>query len=168
MMRFLLLGPVAILLAACAGLPGVSARPEAVSLGGERMSVRFTDGVVCRTAVSLTGGQGQLEGCAHPLDWAVTIPFAISALAGQPEHLWRATRDYLHQDYRRPAMPESLALVDRLRADGVAAVVSGAGPTVLAFSDGLDTADTERLLELAPTGWTALPLAIDLQGARLA
>jgi len=73
MMRFLLLGPVAILLAACAGLPGVSARPEAVSLGGERMSVRFTDGVVCRTAVPLTGGQGQLEGCAHPLDWAVTI-----------------------------------------------------------------------------------------------
>ncbi len=56
---------------------------------------------------------------------------------------WRAspstccarTRDYLHQEYRRPAMPDSLALVDRLRADGVPALVSGAGPTVLAFTD---------------------------------
>ena len=35
----------------------------------------------------------------------------------------------------RPAMPESLALVDALRADGVPAIVSGAGPTVLAFTD---------------------------------
>ena len=58
----------------------------------------------------------------------------VAALAGKPEQLLRATRDYLHQDYRRPAMPESLALVDRLRADGVAAIVSGAGPTVLAFT----------------------------------
>ena len=57
----------------------------------------------------------------------------VAALAGRPDQLWRATRDYLHQDYRRPAMPASLGLVDRLRADGHAAVVSGAGPTVLAL-----------------------------------
>ena len=49
----------------------------------------------------------------------------VAALGGQPEQLWRATRDYLHQDYRRAAMPDSLALVDVLRADGVPAVVSG-------------------------------------------
>ena len=55
----------------------------------------------------------------------------VAALGGRPDQLWRATRDYLHQDYRRPAMPASLDLVDRLRADGLAAVVSGAGPTVL-------------------------------------
>ena len=60
----------------------------------------------------------------------------VAALGGQPEQLWRATRDFLHQDYRRPAMPESLDLVDALRADGVPAVVSGAGPTVLAFANG--------------------------------
>lgn len=92
----------------------------------------------------------------------------VAALAGRPDQLWRATRDYLHQDYRRPAMPESLALVDRLRADGVAAVVSGAGPTVLAFSDGLESRGTKRLLARAPAGWTALPLAVDHDGARLA
>ncbi len=35
------------------------------------------------------------------------------------------------QEYRAPAMPESAALVERLRADGIPAVISGAGPTVL-------------------------------------
>ncbi|WP_341925895.1 homoserine kinase [Nocardioides psychrotolerans] len=90
----------------------------------------------------------------------------VAALAGSPEHLWLATRDYLHQDYRRPAMPESLELVDRLRADGVAAVVSGAGPTVLAFSDGVDSAGTEALLGRAPRGWQVLALAVDRDGVR--
>ena len=35
----------------------------------------------------------------------------VAALAGRPEHLLVATRDYLHQEQREPAMPESLALV---------------------------------------------------------
>ena len=92
----------------------------------------------------------------------------VAALAGRPEHLWLATRDYLHQDYRRPAMPESLDLVDRLRADGVAAVVSGAGPTVLAFGDGVDGVDTRRLLGRGPRDWLVLALAVDRDGVRLA
>ena len=58
----------------------------------------------------------------------------VAALTGQPELLLPATRDLLHQDYREPAMPGSLALVRALREDGVPAVVSGAGPTVLAFA----------------------------------
>lgn len=88
----------------------------------------------------------------------------VAALAGRPDQLWRGTRDYLHQGYRRTAMPDSLALVDRLRAAGVAAVVSGAGPTVLAFCGwpGADSAD--RLLGQAPAGWAAHPLDIDRTG----
>lgn len=89
----------------------------------------------------------------------------VAALAGQPEHLHRATRDFLHQDYRRPAMPASLDLVDALRADGHAAIVSGAGPTVLAFSDGPGTSLTERLLARCPAGWEAWHLAVDTRGA---
>ncbi|WP_205752136.1 homoserine kinase [Cryptosporangium phraense] len=58
----------------------------------------------------------------------------VRALTAQPDLLLPATRDWLHQDYRRASMPQSLDLVDALRADGVAAVVSGAGPTVLAFA----------------------------------
>jgi hypothetical protein len=37
------------------------------------MKVRFSDGLVCRTSVPLTGGQGQLKGCANPLSWSITI-----------------------------------------------------------------------------------------------
>jgi homoserine kinase len=78
----------------------------------------------------------------------------IAALAGQPEHLLRATGDLLHQNYRRPAMPESLSLVDALRHEGKAAVISGAGPTVLAFTQG------EDLSSWCPAGWRHLELAV--------
>ncbi|HEU5038999.1 MAG TPA: homoserine kinase [Nocardioides sp.] len=88
----------------------------------------------------------------------------VAALAGQPEQLLRGTRDYLHQDYRRPAMPESLALVDALRAGGVPALVSGAGPTVLAFTDASGARD---LVARCPDGWAAHHLTIDHDGARI-
>jgi homoserine kinase len=90
----------------------------------------------------------------------------VAALAGQPEQLLRATRDYLHQTARRPAMPESLDLVDALRGDGVPAVISGAGPTVLAFADGPSAPATSDLLARCPAGWTPLHLAIDPHGVR--
>jgi homoserine kinase len=86
----------------------------------------------------------------------------VAALAGHPDQLWRATRDYLHQDYRRPAMPASLDLVDALRAGGHAAVVSGAGPTVLAL-----VADAVDLTGHCPDGWTTLRLAVDTRGAEV-
>ena len=57
-------------------------------------------------------------------------------------------------------MPASLDLVDALRADGVPAIVSGAGPTVLAFTD-----TTDGLMARCPDGWTALQLEIDSRGA---
>ncbi len=87
----------------------------------------------------------------------------VAALTGQPEHLLAATRDWLHQDQREPAMPETLALVRRLRADGVPAVVSGAGPTVLAFG----TADTSALVGRCPIGWECHALVIEPAGATL-
>ncbi len=85
----------------------------------------------------------------------------VAALSGRPEELLRATEDRLHQDYRRPAMPDSLALVEALRADGVPAVISGAGPTVLAFVDG---ASPEVLLARCPTGWQAHVLPVSSTG----
>ena len=83
----------------------------------------------------------------------------VAALGGQPDQLWRATRDFLHQDYRRPAMPASLELVDRLRGDNLAAVVSGAGPTVLALV--VDGAD---LAAYCPAGWAHHRLGVDTRG----
>jgi homoserine kinase len=58
----------------------------------------------------------------------------VHALTAAPEHLFDATEDRLHQDYRAAAMPASAELLRRLRDAGVAAVVSGAGPSVLALS----------------------------------
>jgi homoserine kinase len=92
----------------------------------------------------------------------------VAALGGQPEQLLRATKDYLHQDYRREAMPDSLSLVDALRADGISAIVSGAGPTVLAFTDGAQTASTDDLLARCPSGWTPMHLAVDTLGVQVA
>lgn len=91
----------------------------------------------------------------------------VAALSDAPEHLHRATRDFLHQEYRRPAMPESLALVDELRADGVAAIVSGAGPTVLAFSSGVESAETTKLTTRCPEGWACHALSVDMDGVRI-
>lgn len=88
----------------------------------------------------------------------------VAALAGRPEHLHLATRDWLHQPYRRPAMPETLDLVTGLRDRGFAAIVSGAGPTVLAFCAD-DEADD--LVGATPTGWRAMRLRLDREGARV-
>src|SRR5690606_33762217 len=56
----------------------------------------------------------------------------VAALGSRPELLMTATEDLLHQDHREPGMPDSLALMRRLRADDHPAIISGAGPTVLA------------------------------------
>lgn len=55
----------------------------------------------------------------------------VEAVTTRPEFLFEATTDRLHQDYRRNAYPASWSLVRSLRADGHAAYVSGAGPTVV-------------------------------------
>ncbi|MGH3414599.1 MAG: homoserine kinase [Marmoricola sp.] len=92
----------------------------------------------------------------------------VAALAGAPEQLWRATEDFLHQRYRGPAMPESLDLVAALRADGVPAVVSGAGPTVLAFAgESAHLPAAEELVARCPETWRALSLAVEQRGARV-
>lgn len=90
----------------------------------------------------------------------------IAALMQSPELLLAATADKLHQDYRAQAMPETDALVRALRAAGFAAVVSGAGPSVLVLADG----PGKRLeaVELAasatPSPWEPLMLAVDFKG----
>ena len=60
----------------------------------------------------------------------------VHALMNRPDLLFIATEDFLHQKYREDAMPKSFALVNKLRAAGVAAFISGAGPTVLVLHTG--------------------------------
>ena len=80
----------------------------------------------------------------------------VAALQGRPELLWAATEDALHQGYRAEAMPISYEFVQELRATGIPAVISGAGPTVLAFERGLE----------GPDGWAVHELDIDPTGVR--
>jgi homoserine kinase len=87
----------------------------------------------------------------------------VAALTGEPELLLDATEDRLHQSYRAPAMPASFELVERLRGKGVAAVVSGAGPTVLAlaFRDG----ENDSIRAEVGTSWHIHPLDVAPHGA---
>jgi homoserine kinase len=88
----------------------------------------------------------------------------VHALTRDPALLLEATEDRLHQRQRGAAMPESLDLVDRLRAAGHAAVVSGAGPSVLVL---VRRAAVGAVTELTPAGWQARPLEVDPTGARV-
>ncbi|WP_133850901.1 homoserine kinase [Labedaea rhizosphaerae] len=84
---------------------------------------------------------------------AARCALAVQAITTRPDLLLPATQDRLHQDYREQAWPDTMRLVRELRDAGVPATVSGAGPTVFAFTSdgtlppGVDTADY-RVLEL--------------------
>lgn len=81
----------------------------------------------------------------------------------RPELLLTATGDRLHQPYRAEVMGPSIELVETLRARGVPAVLSGAGPTVLAFGaieQGLAAA-------LQRHDWRILALPVSPAGVRV-
>ena len=90
----------------------------------------------------------------------------IAALTQSPELLLAATEDKLHQNYRAQAMPETDRLVRTLREHGFAAVVSGAGPSVLVLADGpgrrLEAAAVAE--QVTDTPWEAHMLAVDVKG----
>ena len=89
----------------------------------------------------------------------------VAALTQSPELLMPATEDRLHQDYRAQAMPETADLVRSLRDAGHAAVVSGAGPSVLVLCS--DPGQRLRAAELVAAhdgDWEALLLAVDIAG----
>lgn len=108
-----------------------------------------------------------------------------AAVSGHPELLFEATEDRLHQRYRAEAMPDSAALIESLRGSGLAAVVSGAGPTVLVLlvapehgAFGTETrvhdetaqisaALVDSIGERAGTAWHIRPLKIDPVGVRV-
>ena len=82
----------------------------------------------------------------------------VHALTEDPSLLLDATSDRLHQEQRRGVYAESMAVVDALRAEGIAACISGAGPTVLAFAEPGSIA--------TPEGWRLIGVPIAAAGAR--
>ena len=93
----------------------------------------------------------------------------IAALTQSPELLMAATEDRLHQDYRAAAMPETDSIVKLMREHGHAAVVSGAGPSVLVLSsDPAQRLEAAKLAAKHFPDWQALLLAVDFKGATVA
>lgn len=87
---------------------------------------------------------------------------AVHALTTAPQHLHAALDDRLHEPYRRGAAPRSAELVDALRAAGIPAAVSGAGPSVLALpGNAALPPGVDR------SGFTAYPLDVQRTGASL-
>ena len=87
----------------------------------------------------------------------------VAAMIGDPNFLLEATDDRLHQPFRASAYQSSMDLIGLLRELGIAACISGAGPTVLA----LTTSDqTQKAIEImASGGFSAVPVAVADEGA---
>jgi len=88
----------------------------------------------------------------------------VHAVTTQPAHLLAATREWLHQEARRDSFASSMELVDRLRAAGHAAVISGAGPSVLVLTTSERAPDVEAFGDAA---WTVLAPGIPATGAQV-
>ena len=80
-----------------------------------------------------------------------------------PGHLLEAMRDRLHQGARRTMYAASFELVERLRAESIPAVISGAGPTVLALPR---PQEASRIGALADPAWRVIECAVAHHGAR--
>jgi homoserine kinase len=87
----------------------------------------------------------------------------VHAIQSRPDLLLEATEDLLHQNYRAEAMPKSMALVTKLRAAGVPAMISGAGPSVLVLHT-LDDLEVEAVIKVGVGSFAAQKLAISTNG----
>lgn len=90
----------------------------------------------------------------------------VHALTSRPDLLFAATEDHLHQVYRREAMPRSIDLVNKLRAAGVAAMISGAGPSVLVLHSGTP-AEHDDIIKSAGQSFTYRDVDISATGVEI-
>lgn len=90
----------------------------------------------------------------------------VHALSADPELLMEATEDRLHQDQRAPGMPQSVELMRVLRQEGHAAVISGAGPSVLVLAGRrAEVAPLVRRAVADPATWRIAQVALRESGS---
>jgi homoserine kinase len=127
------------------------------------------------TSVSTEAARGLLPEVVPHVDAAANSGRAallVHAMASEPELLYDATHDWLHQGYREAAMPRSYELMTSLRGRGFAAMISGAGPSVLVLGRKPDLAALEDQqatgfsLRLSGIGSAASILDADVAGSR--
>ena len=86
----------------------------------------------------------------------------VHAMTSDPDYLFEATSDRIHQEYRRPSMQSASALVTSLRMKNHAAYISGSGPTVCVLTN---SEKVEEVISLVPDEFEAQQLAIAQSGA---
>jgi homoserine kinase len=99
---------------------------------------------------------------------AARAALLIAGLTVDPALLMAGTEDFLHQPYRAAAMPATADLIGRLRAAGIPAAVSGAGPSVLALTvPGTHPAPdaVPPIAERTGAAWHVSVLEVDRGGA---
>jgi homoserine kinase len=90
----------------------------------------------------------------------------VEALSRKPELLFAGTEDRIHQFYRQSQMPKSYELMMTLREAGVAAFISGSGPTVLALHYG-SVADAQEIARAGSGSFTSQIVGVSSQGAHI-
>jgi homoserine kinase len=96
------------------------------------------------------------------------VALLVAALTGDVDSvgldvLVAASEDRLHQPYRTEAMPDTMAAVADLRAAGVPAMLSGAGPSVLVLAG---PGQVDVVAAHVPDGWRLRTLGVDAAGVR--
>jgi len=142
-------------------------------------TVRFDPPTSIRPLVCVAPGAMRTEAARAALAAEVSRADAVANLGravllvaalteGRSDVLLDATDDVLHQPARFELMPDSGALVRALRAKGIAAFLSGAGPSVAALvaASSAETAE-EKARALAPEGWEVRLSSIDPRGAHI-
>jgi homoserine kinase len=86
----------------------------------------------------------------------------VHAMTNDPDYLFEATADRIHQEYRRPSMQSASALVTSLRMKNHAAYISGSGPTVCVLTN---SKYVEEVISLVPDEFDAQQLEIAEAGA---
>lgn len=167
-------------------LEGHADNVAACQAGGLTIAWGSGDSVRCKSLLPLPGLKPVL--CVPPVGLSTeaarrvlpsTVPHAdaarnaarsalmVAALLGDAALLFDATEDLLHQPYRAASMPGSAHLLSALRAAHVPAVVSGAGPAVLALLVPPVTPGAEVVASIAAESgdWTVRVLDVDRDGA---
>lgn len=95
------------------------------------------------------------------------VGLLVHALTTDPGMLTAGTTDLLHQESRRPSYATSMALVDALRAEGLAATISGAGPSVLALTTTDRVDEVGAIAAARETSWQVLTPGVPDRGVHL-
>lgn len=96
------------------------------------------------------------------------VGLLVHALTAAPELLIEGTKDLLHQESRRPSYAPSMALVDALREGGLAATISGAGPSVLVLTEQERVEEVRAIASGRESDWQVLTPGVPDRGVHLA